>query len=162
MLTMDAPDFWLFTALTSWRLPWTVAECALSICESMSSAEGGPHHCQLLSFPELKEYHKTWKLQAKIRSSWLMLVHCWWESSEILKEKHEAKVHAWTLAYHVSLFIDKDSQVFENFIDFTNLLMNLPNALLSLLNHCFIEYNFIFQLEEILPVYIQIQPIRRQ
>jgi hypothetical protein len=68
-----------------------------------------------------------------------------------LKEKHEAKVHAWTLAYHVSLFIDKDSQVFENFIDFTNLLMNLPNALLSLLNHCFIEYNFIFQLEEILP-----------
>ncbi len=91
-----------------------------------------------------------------------MLVYCWWESSEILKEKHEAEVHAWTLTYHVSLFIDKDSQVFENFIDFTNLLMNLPNALLSLLNHCFIEYNFIFQLEEILSAYIQIQPIRRQ
>ncbi len=61
MLTMDAPDFWLFTALTSWRLPWTVAECALSICESMSSAEGGPHHCQFLSFPELQESSQNMK-----------------------------------------------------------------------------------------------------
>jgi len=39
--------------------------------------------------------------------------------------------------------MDKHSKIFENFINFTNLLLYFLNALLPFLNDCLIEGNFI-------------------
>ncbi len=62
-----------------------------------------------------------------------------------------------TLANQVSMFIHLINQIFENFVDFTNLLIDLLNVLFFLLNHCFIQNNLILQLKEILSANNQIQ-----
>jgi hypothetical protein len=62
-----------------------------------------------------------------------------------------------TLANQVSMFIHLINQIFENFVDFTNLLIDLLNVLFFLLNHYFIQNNLILQLKQILSANDQIQ-----
>ncbi len=99
---------------------------------------------------------------ATIISRWLKLAGSILVTKNCCSVEHsekacQEKAGVMTLTNQVSLFIHQISQLFENFIDFTNLLIDLLNALLSLLNHFFIQYNLILQLKEILSANDQIQ-----
>lgn len=47
--------------------------------------------------------------------------------------------------------MNENSQIFENLIHFTDLLMYFSDALFSFFYHCFIKDDFILQEDEVLP-----------
>ena len=114
--TREELDFWSLDAFSSWVEACPVAAWDFSMFELMSSAR-------------------------KICSALYLIKST---LQEVSRGNVTDKNNVW-LTNHSSLSVDQYSQIFENFIHLTNLLLNFLDSLLSLFNYGFIEGDLIVQ-----------------